>query len=144
MPNQQHGSERHNGGIKRKTDSAVLTTTGATVTATSATQAGAAGVGSRHSERTTGTVASGGRDSGVGATDINTAHKRQCNSRCGAESPIDLTKPRECHISKGRGSVDCDDMQLQLLQSGLPVSPGELCVLECGVCRVVCDCTLDT
>ena len=143
-PDQQHHSERRNGGIKRKTDSADLTTTGAAVTATSAHQAGAAGVGSRHSERTTGTVASGGRDSGVGAPDINTAHKRQCNSRCGAKSPIDLTKPRECHISKGRGSVDCDDMQLQLLQSGLPVSPGELCVLECGVCRAVCDCTLDT
>ena len=40
------------------------------------------------------------------------------------------------HTSKGRGSVDSTDMQLQLLQSGLPPLPA-WCD-QCGKCRAVC------
>ena len=45
------------------------------------------------------------------------------------------------HTSKGRGSVDSTDMQLQLLQSGLPPLPA-WCD-QCGKCRAMCICFLD-
>ena len=46
------------------------------------------------------------------------------------------------HTYKGRGSVDSTDMQLQLLQSGLPPLPASRCD-QCGKCRAVCICFLD-